>query len=84
MLVEDREELEETRFWGVVLRVLWSMIVALGVLAALVVLIARLDWYHYLLFCLMGLGAGLALSAAIFSSPRGREASVLTQSPFPS
>lgn len=75
--MSESDDARERQFWLAVLRVLGTssiLLVALGVLLSLTLL---LGWQRYLLLCLMGALAGLAILVAIQGAARTREVTSL-------
>ena len=70
---QEREDLSERYFWGVVVRVLWTSLILLLVFGVLAALTALLGWLPYLLLGFVGLLAGIALAVAVLGSARSRE-----------
>jgi hypothetical protein len=71
----DELELEEARerhFWGRFLRVLWTALILLLVLAVLSSLTLLLGWLQYLLLCVVGLLTGISLVVAVRGSALNR------------
>jgi hypothetical protein len=64
------------------LRTMWSGIIALGLLGALIATTVLLDWSRYLVLCAIGFFAGVALAAALLGSERGREWTILVLAAF--
>ena len=71
--LQEPEDAAERHFWGMVLRVLWSALILMLVLGVLASLTTLLGWGAYLLFCFIGLLAGVSVAVAVLASPRSRE-----------
>jgi hypothetical protein len=70
---EDLEDERERYILGIFLKVIWSSLIILFVFGALSLLTVFLEWWKYLLFCLLGLLAGISISVAILGSSRNRD-----------
>jgi hypothetical protein len=71
--VSESDDERERVFWKKVIRVTWTAVVVLLALGGLSVLTWLLGWQRYLLLCLVGLLAGLAILTAMLGSARARE-----------
>lgn len=70
---DDLEDERERFFWGIILKVIWTALIILFVFGVLSSLTVFLDWWKYLLLCLVGLLAGISISVGIAGSSRNRD-----------
>jgi membrane associated rhomboid family serine protease len=71
--LRSEDEASERRFWGMVLRVLWTVVIVLVVAGVLASLTVALQWTPYRLLGAVGLLAGASLLLALLGSARSRE-----------
>jgi hypothetical protein len=69
----DPEDLREQRFWQVVVRIAWTIVIVLVALGVMAGAAASLDWQPYLVLSLVGLLAGASLAMALVGSALTRE-----------
>jgi len=70
---QELEEARERLLWGRVALALWTSLIILADVALLWILIAVLGWQPYLVLCILGALAGVAIAAALAGS-RGSSA----------
>ena len=80
--MDDQDDAIERRFWGTMLRTMWSGIIVLGLFGALTATTVTLGWSRYFVLCILGFLAGVALAAALLGSEAGRERVILVLGVF--
>lgn len=80
--MNEQDEASERRFWGTMLRTMWSGIIVLGLLGALTAATILFAWSRYLVLCALGFLVGVALAAALLGSEKGRERAILALAAF--
>jgi hypothetical protein len=70
--LQSDEDASERRFWGMILRVVWTALIVLVVAGVLASFTVALNWTPYLVLGAVGLLAGLSLLLVLLGSARGR------------
>jgi hypothetical protein len=70
--LQSDEDASERRFWGMILRVVWTALIVLVVAGVLASLTVALNWTPYLVVGAVGMLAGLSLLLVLLGSARGR------------
>jgi hypothetical protein len=71
--LQSDEDASERRFWGMILRGVWTALIVLVIVGILASLTVALHWTPYLLLGGVGVLAGLLLLPVLLGSARGRE-----------
>jgi hypothetical protein len=70
--LQSDDDARERRFWGMILRLVWTALIILAVAGVLATLTLALNWTPYLLLGGVGTLAGLSLLPVLLGPPRGR------------
>lgn len=70
------EEERKKYVLDIFLKILWTSLIILVVLGVLVPMTIFLGWWKFIIFCLLGLVAGITISTSVFVFPKDR---IITQ-----